>query len=71
MTPRRLNRVYRKRELPAFVGLSRTQIQEMINAKEFPKPIKLRAAGPTVAWLEDDLIAWQEARIKARNSEAA
>jgi prophage regulatory protein len=69
--PNRLNRMYRLRELPQFVGLRRTQIGELIKAGQFPKPIQLSDGGRAVAWLEADLIAWQHARIAARNTEAA
>jgi prophage regulatory protein len=67
---RRLNRMYRLRELPQFVGLRRTQIGELIKAGEFPKPVSLSDSGRAVAWLEADLIAWQNARIAARNAGA-
>jgi prophage regulatory protein len=70
MTDHRLNRMYRLRELPQFCGLRRTQIGEMIKAGAFPKPIPLSDAGRAVAWLETDLIAWQNARIAARNAAA-
>ena len=68
--PNRLNRMYRLRELPQFVGLRRTQIGELIKAGQFPKPIPLSDGGRAVAFLESDLIAWQNARIAVRNSEA-
>ena len=68
--PNRLNRMYRLRELPQFVGLRRTQIGELIKAGQFPKPIPLSDGGRAVAFLESDLIAWQNARIAARNSVA-
>jgi prophage regulatory protein len=67
----RLNRLYRLRDLPQFVGLRRTQISELIKAGQFPKPIPLSDSGRAVAWLEDDLIAWQGARIAARDATAA
>jgi prophage regulatory protein len=63
--------MYRLRELPAFVGLRRTQIGELIKTGEFPKPVPLSDSGRAIAWLETDLIAWQNARIAARNAEAA
>ena len=66
----RLNRMFRLRDLPEFVGLRRTQITELIKTGEFPKPVTLSDAGRAVAWLEADLIAWQNARIATRNSEA-
>jgi len=67
----RLNRLYRRSELPQYVGLRRTQIDEMIKAGEFPKPVPLSNSGRAVAWLEVDLIAWQSTRIAARNTSAA
>jgi prophage regulatory protein len=69
--PNRLNRMFRLRDLPQFVGLRRTQIGELIKSGEFPKPVPLSDSGRAVAWLEHDLIAWQNARIAARNSVAA
>jgi predicted DNA-binding transcriptional regulator AlpA len=35
---KQLNRVFRLRDLPQFVGLRRTQIGELIKAGEFPVP---------------------------------
>lgn len=69
--PALLNRMYRLKELPQFVGLRRTQIAELIRAGKFPKPIQLSDTGRAIAWLEADLIAWQHARIAERNSKAA
>jgi prophage regulatory protein len=66
-----LNRMYRLRELPQFVGLRRTQISELIKEGQFPRPVPLSDAGRAVAWLEVDLVAWQTARIAARNSKIA
>ena len=69
--PCRLNRMFRLRDLPQFVGLRRTQIGELIKAGQFPEPIPLTEGGRAVAWLEHDLIAWQNGRIAARNSKQA
>jgi prophage regulatory protein len=69
--PTRLNRLYRLRDLPEFAGLRRTQIGELIKSGEFPKPVPLSNSGRAVAWLEADLIAWQNARIAARNARIA
>jgi prophage regulatory protein len=65
--PTQLNRMFRLRDLPQFVGLRRTQIGELIKAGQFPKPISLSDSGRAVAWLETDLIAWQSSRIASRN----
>ena len=66
-----LNRMYRLRDRPQFVGLRRTQIGELIKDGQFPKPVPLSDSGRAIAWLEADLIAWQNARIAARNAMAA
>jgi prophage regulatory protein len=63
----RLNRIIRKKELPDFCGLQKTQIEKLIKLGQFPKPITLSDAGRAVAWLEHELIAWQQARIAKRD----
>jgi predicted DNA-binding transcriptional regulator AlpA len=55
--PNRLNRMYRLKELPEFVGLRRTQISELIRIGEFPRPVPLTDSGRAIAWLESDLAA--------------
>ncbi len=67
----RLSRLYRRSELPQYVGLRRTQIDELIKKGEFPRPIPLSDAGRAVAWLEADLVAWQIHRLAKRANEAA
>lgn len=69
-TASRLQRIYRRSDLPAFVGLQRTVIGELIKAGQFPKPIPLSDAvgrNAPIGWLESDLLAWQNARIGKRN----
>jgi prophage regulatory protein len=62
-----LTRLYRLADLPPVVGLKRTQIAKLIELGEFPKPIPLSNSGRAIAWLESDLLAWQNARISIRN----
>jgi len=71
MLQRKLHRVYRRKDLELFTGLKRTAIDDLIARGEFPKPIVLSESGRAVAWLETDLIAWQDSRIAARNQNAA
>jgi prophage regulatory protein len=66
---RQLRRVHRRKALEAFTGLKPTALDNLIASGEFPKPIPLSDGGRAVAWLEDDLIAWQDGRIAARNSQ--
>jgi prophage regulatory protein len=67
----RLNRFYRRSDLPQYVGLRRTQIDELIKKGEFPRPIPLSDTGRAVAWLESDLVAWQMRRLAKRETVAA
>jgi prophage regulatory protein len=64
---RQLNRLYRLRDLPQFVGLRKTQIADLVRSGEFPKPVRLTDGGRAVAWLETDLIEWQTSRVAARD----
>jgi predicted DNA-binding transcriptional regulator AlpA len=63
--------MFRLRDLPEFVGLRRTQIGELIKAGKFPEPVPLSDSGRAIAWLESDLVTWQNARIAARNASIA
>jgi prophage regulatory protein len=58
------DKIVRLKDLPHYVGLRRTQIEEMIQRGEFPKPIKLgpRAKG----WLASEIAQWQHERIADR-----
>jgi len=62
----RLHKIIRLADLPAFCGLKRTQIETLIAAGKFPRPVKLseRRKG----WLESDIINWQQARIALRDT---
>jgi prophage regulatory protein len=68
MTEPQLQRVYRSSELPAFCGLQRTQIAELIAVGQFPRPVPLSDTGRAVGWLESDLVLWQAKRIAARDA---
>ncbi len=58
-----LNKLIRLADLPQFVGLQRTQIDNLIASGEFPKPIKLSDGGRAKAWLECEVLDWQNQRI--------
>ena len=58
----KLSRMIRRKDLPAYVGLGRTQIAQMIDRGEFPRGIKLSDHGRACGWLESELVAWQAAR---------
>jgi prophage regulatory protein len=61
-----LHRIIRLRDLPTYVGLGRTQIETLIKEGRFPKPVKLSTR--RIAWLESEIIAWQQQRIGERDA---
>jgi len=65
---RRLNRIIRAADLPAYTGLKKTQIATLIQNGEFPRPIKLSDAGRSKGWLESELIVWQTKRLVKREA---
>ena len=66
--PPTLSRMIRLSELPAYVGLQRSQIDELIKDKQFPAPVRLSDSGRAKAWVESELIAWQQKRLRARDA---
>jgi prophage regulatory protein len=68
-TPR-LQRIIRRRNLHAFVGLGRTQLDQMIKRGEFPAAIKLNDGGRAVGWLEGEVLEWQRQRMSKRDDQA-
>ncbi|WP_028031120.1 helix-turn-helix transcriptional regulator [Gemmobacter nectariphilus] len=54
---RKIARLPRVEEL---TGLKKTKIYDMMNAREFPRPIRL--TGKAVGWFEDDIEAWLASR---------
>jgi prophage regulatory protein len=63
----RLQRIIRRRNLHAFVGLGRTQLDQMIKRGEFPAAIKLNDGGRAVGWLEGEVLEWQRQRMSKRD----
>ncbi len=61
-------RLMRIHDVAEFCGLRPTQIYEHAKKGDFPKPIKLTESGRAVAWDEDELIAWRNARLTAREA---
>ena len=60
-----LHKVIRLRDLPNYVGLGRTQVEQLIAEGRFPRPVKLSTR--RIAWLESEVIAWQQDRIAERD----
>jgi prophage regulatory protein len=67
MSDARPYRLVRERDLPAYAGLKRTQILQLIKRGEFPRPIKLSDRGRAKAWVEDEILIWQRQRLGKRD----
>ncbi len=61
-----LQKFLREKAVTESVGCSRSHLWAMIAAKEFPAPVKISKRA--VAWIEVEIIAWQQARIEAQRS---
>jgi predicted DNA-binding transcriptional regulator AlpA len=64
-------RILRLPAVLAFSGYGRTQLLEKVAEKEFPAPVPLSDTGRAVGWLEEELVAWREARKAKRERSAA
>jgi prophage regulatory protein len=64
-----LRRILRLPEVEAATGKKRSAIYDGIADGTFPKPVPLgeRAVG----WIENEILAWQEARIAERDAKIA
>lgn len=54
--------ILRRKQVEARTGLSRSTIYERIKAGTFPAPINL--GEKAVGWIESEIDAWLNARIK-------
>jgi prophage regulatory protein len=61
--------IIRQSELEQFVGLRRSQIQELIDQGKFPRPIRLSTRRK--AWLACEIAHWQDQRIAERDRSAS
>lgn len=55
-------KLIRRPEVEARIGLSRSTIYDWMKRGDFPQPVKLGER--LVAWKESDITAWMEAREK-------
>ena len=61
-----LRRILRLPQVVEATGETRSTIYKRIAEGEFPKPVKLGAK--SVGWVEDEIAAYNEARIAQRDS---
>ncbi len=71
MSEKRFPRLRRLPFVKEFTGCGTTKIYEMMELGQFPKPVKLSEGGRAVAWDEEELLAWREARLAARNAKVS
>jgi predicted DNA-binding transcriptional regulator AlpA len=64
----KLRRLIREKDLHKYAPLGKSQRKRLIARKEFPEPIRISERA--VAWDEDDIIAWQKARLDAAQQSA-
>jgi prophage regulatory protein len=64
-----LRKILRLPQVQQATGLSRSTIYKRISeGDDFPKPVKLGTK--SVGWVEDEIAAYNEARIAARDAES-
>ena len=61
------DKIYPPKATEDLVGLGTTAIARRVKAEEFPAPITHSDSGNAKGWLESELVAWQHARIVARD----
>lgn len=59
--------ILRRKQVEVRTGLSRSTIYARIAEGSFPKPIDL-GGGRAVGWIETEIDAWLQSRIKASRS---
>jgi prophage regulatory protein len=64
MTSTRLLRI---KQVQQLTSLSKSYIYQLCNQNQFPKSIPLVKGGTAVAWVESEILAFIESRIKARD----
>lgn len=57
----------RREAVEKATGLSRSSIYDLMKCGRFPTPVKING-GRAVAWLESEIVAWQESRIAERDA---
>jgi prophage regulatory protein len=61
-----IRKILRLPQVIEAVGETRSTIYKRISDGEFPKPVKLGAK--SVGWVEEEIAAYNEARIAARDT---
>jgi len=59
-----MTRLLRRKSVEARTGLARSTLYQMMQAGQFPKPVRI--GGRAVAWPEIEVDAWIDARLAER-----
>lgn len=61
--------IMRRAEVLKKVGLSKTTLQSLMDAGEFPKPVKLGGQDArAVGWVDTEVDAWIDQKISDRDA---
>ena len=66
--PKRLIRI---QDVVSLTNLSKSYVYQLCNQGLFPKSVRLVPGGSSVAWVEEEVLAWIESRIRERDQEEA
>lgn len=58
--------LYRMKDLPAVVGISRSEIYRQMGVGQFPLPVRIGVRAR--AWRAQDIQAWQQALVQNQSS---
>ncbi|WP_423926897.1 helix-turn-helix transcriptional regulator [Candidatus Palauibacter sp.] len=63
----------RRRDVERTTGLSRGTICRLMDADEFPRPVKLTPRGTAVGWWRHEIEEWikKPARVRVRREDGA
>lgn len=60
--------ILRRPEVEQLTGLKRSALYDLMSRGLFPRPIKLTSTAS--GWLEREIVAWIEERVRERDAEA-
>ena len=60
------SKLLRLEEVLARVPISKSSVLRQVSEGLFPRPVRVGAR--RIAWLEDEIAAWQTARVAARDA---
>jgi prophage regulatory protein len=61
-------RILREQAVLELTAMPRSKMWEGVKDGTFPRPVKLSERGRAVGWLLEELLAWREQRIAARDN---